>query len=170
MSAIINQITERTFVISHMFHARRDKVWQAWTERERLMQWFGPAGVTIPVAKMDFRPGGSFHYCMRTADGKTMWGRFAYREIVAPEKIVLVNSFSDANGGLTRHPFNPAWPLETLSTTTFADNGEYTRLTIEWTPLNATDEERGTFNSAHDGMRQGWSGTFGQLTGYLVKA
>lgn len=134
------------------------------------MQWFGPAGVTIATAKMDFRPGGSFHYCMRTPDGKEMWGKFVYREIIASRKIVLVNSFSDANGGLTRHPLSATWPLEMLSTTTFADVDGKTRLTIEWAPLNPTDEERKTFDSSHDGMRQGWSGTFGQLTGYLAKA
>lgn len=170
MSVIINQTKERPFVISHMFHARRDQMWQAWTERERLRQWFGPAGVTIPVAKMDFRPGGSFHYCMRTPDGKDTWGKFVYRDIAVPEKIVLVNSFSDAGGRLARHPFSATWPLEMLSTASFVDAGEYTKLTIEWTPLNPTDEERRTFDSAHDGMRQGWSGTFGQLTGYLAKA
>lgn len=134
------------------------------------MQWFGPAGVTIATARMDFRPGGSFHYCMRTPDGKEMWGKFVYREIIASRKIVLVNSFSDANGGLTRHPLSATWPLEMLSTTTFADVDGKTRLTIEWAPLNPTDEERKTFDSSHDGMRQGWSGTFGQLTGYLAKA
>ncbi|MGA2246604.1 MAG: SRPBCC domain-containing protein [Verrucomicrobiota bacterium] len=162
--------TERPFVISHLFHAPRERLWKAWTERDRLMRWFGPAGVTIPVARLDFRPGGSFHFCMRTPDGKSMWGRFVYREINAPAKIVLVNSFSDEHGSLTRHPLRPTWPLEMLSTISLVDAGDYTKLTIEWLPLNPTDEERNTFDSSHDSMRQGWSGTFGQLTGYLVNA
>ena len=134
------------------------------------MRWFGPVGVTIPVARLDFRPGGSFHFCMRSPDGKSMWGKFVYREIIAPEKIVLVNSFSDEHGGLARHPLSPTWPLEMLSTTTLADEGERTRLTIEWLPLKPTADEKKTFDSSHDSMRQGWSGTFGQLTGYLVNA
>ena len=134
------------------------------------MQWFGPKGVTIPVANMDFRPGGVFHYCMRTPDGKDMWGKFVYREIVAPEKIVLVNSFSDAQGAITRHPFSPTWPLEMLSITTFVEEGDKTKLIIEWVPLNPTDEERKTFDSSHNGMNQGWSGTFEQLAAYLAKA
>lgn len=162
--------TERTFVISHLFVAPRERVWKAWTEREQLMQWFGPKGVTIPVARMDFRPGGGFHFCMRNPDGKEMWGKFVYREIVALEKIVLVNSFSDEKGGLTRHPFSATWPLEMLSTTTFAGEGVNTKLTIEWSPLNPTDEERKTFDSSHDSMKQGWSGTFEQLASYLAKA
>lgn len=169
MNTTISTTTERPFVISHLFNAPRERVWKAWTERDRLMQWFGPAGVTIPAARLDFRPGGYFHFCMRTPDGKEMWGKFVYREIRTPEKIVLVNSFSDEKGALTRHPLGATWPLEMLSTTTFTDEGEKTKLTIEWSPLNPTDDERKTFDSSHDGMRQGWSGTFGQLTGYLAK-
>ena len=170
MNTTTNQTADRSFIFSHLFNAPCERAWKAWTDREELMQWFGPAGVTISTAKMDFRPGGSFHYCMRMPDGKEMWGKFVYREIHAHKKIVLVNSFSDANGGLTRHPMSATWPLEMLSTTTFADVDGKTRLTIEWSPLNPTDEERKTFDSSHDGMRQGWSGTFGQLTGHLAKA
>ena len=157
------------FVITRIFDAPRELVWKAWTERERLMQWFGPKGFTMSAAKMDFRPGGIFHYCMRSPDGKEMWGKFVYREIVAPEKIVLVSSFSDEKGALARHPMSPTWPLEMLSTTTFAGHEGRTTLTIRWSPLNATEVERKTFDSARAGMNQGWTGTFEQLAGYLAK-
>jgi len=170
MNATMNRIMDRPFVMSHLFNAPRARMWRAWTELEELIQWFGPAGVTISTAKLDFQPGGSFHYCMRTPDGRDMWGKFAYREIIPQEKIILVNSFSDANGGTTRHPMVATWPLEMLSITTLVEEGSKTKLTIECSPLNPTDAEKKTFDSAHDGMRQGWSGTFGQLTGYLAKA
>jgi len=172
MSAKNNPAEEastREFVITRVFDAPRELVWKAWTERERLMQWFGPKGFAMSTAKMDFRPGGSFHYCLRSPEGKEMWGKFVYREIVAPERIVLVNSFSDASGGLTRHPMSPTWPLEMLSTTTFAVQGDKTLLTIRWKPLNATEEERKTFDGAHGGMQQGWTGTFEQLAEYLTR-
>jgi uncharacterized protein YndB with AHSA1/START domain len=160
---------EQPFVISRLFNAPRGRVWKAWSECEQLRQWFGPAGFTTSHATLDLRPGGSFHYCMRTPDGKELWGRFIYREVVAPEKIVWVNSFSDAAGGITRHPFSPTWPLELLSTAQFADEGGKTRFTLEWSPLNPTIEERKTFNSGHDSMRQGWSGTLGRLESHLAK-
>ena len=100
------------FVISRVFNAPRERVWQAWTEVERLKQWFSPKGFTVIAAKMDFRPGGFYHYGMRTPNGQEMWGKWVFREIVAPERIVLVNSFSDAAGNLTRHPMAPTWPRE----------------------------------------------------------
>ena len=162
--------TSNPFVISRTFDAPRELVWKAWTERKRLMHWFGPKGFTMPAAKMAFNPGGMFHYCLQSPDGSEMWGKFVYREIVAPEKIVLVNSFSDEDGGVTRHPFSPTWPLEMLSTTTLAEEQGRTTLTILWSPLNATEPERDTFDSAHESMKQGWSGTFEQLADYLAKA
>ena len=160
----------RPFVIARTFDAPRDLVWKAWTERDRLMHWFSPKGFTLSTASLDFRPGGVFHYAMRSADGNEMWGKFLYREIVPQERLVLVNSFSDKKGGLTRHPMSATWPLEMLTTTTFEERNGKTTVTIEWAPLNPTDAERKTFDTSHDGMKQGWTGTFEQLVEYLAKA
>jgi uncharacterized protein YndB with AHSA1/START domain len=158
------------FVISRTFQAPRDLVWAAWTDRDRLMKWFGPKGFTMTTANLDFRPGGVFHYCLRSPEGKDMWGKFVYREIVAPERIVLVNSFSDEEGGLSQHPFSPTWPREMLSTTKFDEHDGKTTITLRWSPLNPTAEERHTFDTSFDGMRIGWTGTFDQLDEYLAKA
>jgi uncharacterized protein YndB with AHSA1/START domain len=157
------------FVTSRVFDASRDLVWKAFTEPERMQQWWGPKGVTVTAAKMDLRPGGSYHYGMRTPDGHTMWGKFVYRDIEPPARLVFVNSFSDEAGGLTRHPMSPTWPLETLSTFACEEMPDgKTKLTIRWSPLNATPDERNTFDTSHDGMRQGWGGTLDQLETYLA--
>jgi uncharacterized protein YndB with AHSA1/START domain len=159
------------FVISRVFDAPREMVWKAFTEPERLNEWFGPKGVKVVSATLDLRPGGTFHYSMRTPDGRVMWGKFVYREIIAPTRLVWVNSFSDAAGGLTRHPLSPSWPLEMLTTVTFdAPHVGQTGVTIRWSALNATEAEQRTFDAGHDSMRQGWSGTFDQLAAYLASA
>lgn len=160
---------QRPFIISRTFDAPRELMWKAWAERARLMEWFGPKGFTMPAAKMEFCPGGSFHYCLESADGQEMWGKFVYREIVAPEKIVLVNSFSNEAGDITRHPMSATWPLEMLSTFTLTEQSGRTTVTVNWLPLNATEEERKTFDAAHEGMKQGWTGTFEQLAAYLAR-
>jgi len=167
---IASTSADQDFVITRVFNAPREMVWRAWTEREQLMQWFGPKGFTMPHAEIDLRPGGLLHYAMRSPDGHEMWGKWIFREIVAPERLVLVSSFSDAQGGITRHPMSANWPLETLSTTTFEEHDGKTMLTIRWSPLNATESEMKTFSEAHRGMEQGWGGTFEQLAAYLAKA
>ncbi len=161
--------TSHEFVISRTFDAPRGVVWRAWTDAEELKKWFGPKGCTLPHVRMDFRPGGIFHYAMRTPDGKEMWGKWTFHEIVVPERLVLVSSFSDAQGGITRHPLSASWPLETLSTTTFEERGGKTIITIRWSPLNAAAQEVSTFDDAHESMRMGWGGTFEQLAGYLAE-
>jgi len=159
----------KEFVITRTFDAPRDLVWKAWTEVAHLRKWFGPTGATISAATMNFKPGGTFHYCMRTAAGVEMWGKWTFREIVVPEKLVLISVFSDKDGGITRHPMAPDWPRETLSTTTFTENGGKTSVTLRWAAHNATDIERKTFDAGHAGMTQGWGGTFAQLEQYLAK-
>jgi uncharacterized protein YndB with AHSA1/START domain len=159
------------FVISRVFDAPRELVWKAFTEAEHMKQWWGPKGFTVIASKMDLRPGGTYHYGMKAPDGSTIWGKFVFREIVAPERMVFVNSFSDEAGGTTRHPGHQSWPLEMVTVFTFEDIGDgKTRFTTRWSPLNATDEERKTFDTNHNSMRQGWTGTLDNLEAHLKKA
>jgi uncharacterized protein YndB with AHSA1/START domain len=157
------------FVISRVLDAPRDKVWKAWTEVERLKQWWGPKGFTVSHCTVDLRPGGLMHYCLRSPDGHDMWGRFVFREIAKPERLVWVNSFSDEKGGVTRHPMSPGWPREMLTTVSFAEHKDGTLVTVQWIPIDATEEERRTFDAGRDSMKQGWTGTFEQLELYLAR-
>lgn len=158
------------FTIFRSFNAPRELVWKAWTEQGRLMEWFGPKGCTIPVAQLDFRVDGQFHYCMRTPDGNEMWGLWIFREIAAPERIVLANSFSDTAGNPARPPFPGAWSLQMLTETTFTELEGKTTVTLRWFPLDATEAERQNFNAMRPSFTQGWKGTFDQLDEYLAKA
>lgn len=157
------------FVIMRNINAPRERVWKAWTEAERLGQWWGPKGFEIVSVKLDLRPGGTFHYLLRSPDGQEMWGKLIFREIVPQERLVFVVCFSDAEGGLTRHPMNPDWPITVLSTVTFADTGTgKTTVTVKWVAYEATDTERKTFEAGQESMRQGWTGTFERLDAFLA--
>ena len=158
------------FVIARVFEAPRELVWKAFTDPEHMKHWWGPKGSTIVASKMDFRIGGTYLGAMRDPSGRVMWAKFVYREIVAPKLLKWVHSFSDEAGGLTRHPLSPTWPLKLLTTVAFDDAGGKTKLTLRWSPLNATDEENKTFDAARDGMTQGWTGTFERLADYLANA
>jgi uncharacterized protein YndB with AHSA1/START domain len=169
VSANDNTAEQGTFVITRTFEAPRERVFAAFTNPEEMKKWWGPKGFTVIASKMDLRPGGTYHYGMRAPDGSAMWGKFVYREIVRPERIVLVNSFSDEAGGITRHPLSPTWPLEMLSTFRFDDDDGRTRLTVQWSLMEATEAERETFENAREDMKQGWTGTMDQLADNLAK-
>jgi uncharacterized protein YndB with AHSA1/START domain len=159
------------FVMSRVFDAPRDLVWKCFTDPERMKQWWGPKGFKVLAAKMDLRPGGTYHYGMQAPNGQIMWGKFVYREIVPQERMVFINSFSDEKGGITRHPGNENWPLELRSTFSFEDApGGKTKFTVTWTPHNASEDERKTFDSSRQSMLQGWGGTLEQLEAYLANA
>lgn len=155
-------------VITRTFNATRELVWKAWTEPERLAQWWGPKGFTMIMQKMELRPGGVYLYCMRSPEGMQMRGKFVYRDISAPEKLVFINSFSDKKGNITRHPMSASWPLEVLNTLTFTEHDGKTMLTLHGGPINATEEERTTFETSIASVQQGFKGTMDQLDEYLA--
>ena len=74
-----------------MLDAPRERVWQALTDPEHMKDWWSAAGFTMIAMTMDLRPGGFFHCGMRSAEGYKIWGKFAYQEIVPPERLVFVN-------------------------------------------------------------------------------
>jgi uncharacterized protein YndB with AHSA1/START domain len=171
MNATQTATASKDFVISRVLDAPRDLVWKCFTEPKRMQQWWGSKGVKVVKSEMDLRVGGTYHYAMQTPDGAVMWGRQVYREITPPERLVFINSFSDEEGGLSRHPMAPTWPLEMLSIFTFEEQpGGKTKFTVRWAPHNATAEEQATFDAGHGSMNQGWSGTMEQLEAYLATA
>lgn len=159
---------DNAFIITRQFDAPRNIVFKVWTEAEHLKHWWGPKGFDIEVKKLDFRPGGIFHYCMKAASGQTMWGRFKYQEIVSPEKIVFVNSFSDEEGNIKPAPFGDIkFPLEVLNIFTFTEQDGKSILTLRAGPVNATEEEMAVYKNFHGSMQQGYGGTFEKLADYL---
>jgi uncharacterized protein YndB with AHSA1/START domain len=155
------------FCIDRIVDAPRDLVWKAYTEADRLAQWWGPKGFTMLDCRVDLRPGGLFHYGMRSPDGFEMWGKFVYREITPPGKMVFVVSFSDKTGSTTRHFASPTWPTEVLNILTLTEAAGKTKIVMRGYPVNATDEERKTFVAGFESMKMGFGGTLGQLEAYL---
>ena len=169
-SEYVASMQAKPFIISREFNAPRDLMWKVWTEREHFTNWFGPKGIKMAIAQFDLRPGGMIHYRMETPDGKEMWGKAVYREIVPTEKLVWINSFSDKDAGLTRHPFTTdRWPLQLLTVVTFAENAGKTTVTLNWVPYESDADERRVFDNNHPSMTMGWGGTFEQLEAYLAK-
>lgn len=156
------------FVLSRELDAPRALVFEVWTRPEHLQRWFSPKGFTVIAATMDLRPGGSYLYGMKAPDGREVWGKWLIREIVPPERLVFIDTFSNREGGLARHPFNESWPSRMLSTITFAERAGKTTVTVRWSPHEATAAERATFDAGYDSMRMGWGGTMEQLTAYVA--
>lgn len=165
---LILQNSPDAFVISREYAAPRELVWQVWTEKDHLGRWFGPAGLEIRAHSFDFRPGGRYLYSLHGDDGMELWGKFEYEAIDAPERLIFVNSISNAAGETIRYPGDENWPLRTHTTIVFTENADRTIVTVRWVPLDPTPEELRAFQEGHDSMFGGWTGTLLQLGEHLA--
>lgn len=95
-------------ILERLVDAPPALVFKVFSEAEHLKQWWGPRGWELTACNIDFRPGGVWHYCMKCMDpnqgdfyGFESWGKGIYEEIIAPEKIVYTDYFSDPEGNET---------------------------------------------------------------------
>lgn len=161
--------TAAKFIITRTFNASRERMWEAWTDPAQLAAWNGPKGSSGTTLAADVRTGGLLHWRMESAEGMTMWGRAVYREVTRPERLVYVQSFSDESGGIARAPFfDGRWPMEMLTTVTFEEDGDGTRVTLIWSPIDPADDERANFISNIPSMHGGWGGSFDRLDALLA--
>jgi uncharacterized protein YndB with AHSA1/START domain len=106
---------------------------------------------------------------MVAANGGRMWGKFFFRELTPPSRIVWLNCFSDPDGKVTRAPFPGEWPEQMLNTVTFEQaTPDRTTLTLRSVPLDASAAEIQTFADHLADMNMGWTGTFDQLAAHLA--
>jgi len=112
--------SDREIAMTRVFDAPRRLVFDAHTKPELVKRWLlGPPGWSMPVCEIDLRAGGKYRYVWRRdADGTQMGMGGAYREIVAPERIVNTERFDEA-----------WYPGEALNTLVLVENGGRTTLT-----------------------------------------
>jgi uncharacterized protein YndB with AHSA1/START domain len=139
---------DEVFILSRTFDASKALFWDVLTKEEHL---------------------GTFLYGMQMPTGLTMWGKWVFREINAPDSIAYVVSFCNEAGEPVRHPMAPLWPLEVLAVQTLEEKDGKTIYESRSYPINATPEERAVFKAGHSSMQMGFGGTFAQLAAYLVK-
>ena len=134
---IPNRLQTRDLVVTRVFDAPIELVWKAWSDSEQVMRWWGPEGFTCPVAKMDFREGGTSLVCMRAPKeygGQDLYNTWSYRKIVPMERIEYMLNFTD-NDGKAFDPaemgFTAGIPMEVRNVNTFRDLGNgKTELTV----------------------------------------
>jgi len=90
--------TDREIVLTRVFDAPRDLVFDAFSNPELLKRWFGPRGWSMPVCEVDLKVGGGFRFVLRGPDGKDMGVRGVYQEITPPARSVHMESFDDYPG------------------------------------------------------------------------
>ena len=137
--------TKPSLTLKRRINAAPAKVYQAWTDPQKMMRWYAPAKAETLAAETDARVGGRFRVLMRTADGEEHDVNGVYREVVPDEKLVFTWQWRS----------KPEW--ESLVTVTLKRDGAATMLTLIHEQL--PDE------AERDGHRNGWTGAIEKLSG-----
>lgn len=81
--------SDREIMITRMFEAPRQVVFDAWTKPEHIANWWDPAGTPLAISEIDLRPGGAFRFVHRTPQGMGHAFTGTYREIMPPARLVF---------------------------------------------------------------------------------
>ncbi len=158
------------YTTTRLLKAPRHLVYEVHTKPEHLAQWLSPPGFKVIHAEINLIVGGTYHYGLEGPNGVQMWGKQTFREIVPNKRLVYIQSFSDKEGGVTRHPASAQWPMEMLATVTFEDAGAGTTLlTLSWLPHDADEAGNQAFDAARNSMDGGFEGMFANLDAYLAR-
>jgi uncharacterized protein YndB with AHSA1/START domain len=144
--------SDREIVMTRVFDAPRELVFEAHTSCEHMEQWWGPRRYQVVDCKIDFRPGGEWRMVHRGSDGQEFGFHGEFREIVRPEKIVWTFEFEGMPGHVS------------VDTLTLEEQDGKTRLTAT-SVFDSVEDRDGMLNS---GMEEGAAETWDRLAEYLA--
>jgi len=103
------KISDREIIISRVYDAPRDLVWEAMTDPKHVVHWWGPRGFSTTTEVMDVRPGGTWKHVMRGPDGTEYPNKSIFVEVVKPERLVYTHGGGKKGaGGRQIRPGAPA--------------------------------------------------------------
>jgi uncharacterized protein YndB with AHSA1/START domain len=128
-----NDAADRDIVISRIFDAPRELVWQAMVDSQHVIQWWGPRGFTTTIEEMDVRPGGIWKLVMHGPDGTDYPNKSVFKEVVKPERIVYAHGGRRKGGpGAT---FVATWTFDVV-------DANKTKLTMRSVFASAADRDK----------------------------
>jgi uncharacterized protein YndB with AHSA1/START domain len=123
--------SDREIVLTRVFNAPRELVFEAYTKPEHVRNWWGPRTSTKVLFEAEVRPGGAWRYEILSGDGEKVPFTGVYQEVAPPERLVYTEVYDVA-------PFNSGDPA--LNTVTFNDEAGKTLVTV--TTVYPTKEVR----------------------------
>ena len=148
---MVSTPSDREIVMTRVFDAPRDLVFEAHSSCEHLSKWWGPRRYEMSFCDVDFREGGAWRMVHRGADGQEFGFHGEFREIVRPERITWTFEFEGMPGHVS------------VDTVTFEERDGKT--TIRATSVFDTVEDRD--GMLQSGMEEGAAETYERLDEYL---
>jgi len=137
-----------TLVVRRTIRATPERLFDAWTRPEQLVEWWGPEGVTCISPSVDVRVGGAYRIGNRLPDGSEIWIVGVFEIVERPHRLTY------------------SWRLE-------GSDGEPERVTVRFEQRGTDTEvivthERVANETLRDQHQQGWHGCLEGLARYIV--
>ncbi|MDO5980974.1 SRPBCC family protein [Flavivirga spongiicola] len=145
-----NDAKNRTVTLKRTFNAPIELVWEAWTQPNHIVEWWGPKGMNAKVIEHNFKVGGKWKYTMQMPDGNEFISEGMYFEIVEFEKIISSADFKPMTEGVEIQAF-------------FEKNGDQTNFTFNI----VHDTEEYCKQQEKMGILNGWGSVFDRLIEHL---
>lgn len=137
-----------SLTIKRRLNATPAEVYEAWTDPELLLRWFGPENVVAQEAQIDPRVDGAYRVVMLENNGERHEVSGRYLEVVENEKLVFSWSWVTTPERVSR------------VTVTFKPDGDGTILTLL--------HEKLFDDQAARGHTHGWTGSMDKLEAYFA--
>ncbi len=145
--------SDREIVVSRIINAPRERVWEAWTNQDQIITWWGPNGFTTSSQEISIKPGGVWRFIMHGPDGTDYPNKIVFGSVEHPSYIEFTHS---DDGAGNQDAFQ--------STVTFEEHEGNTKVTLR--SVFQSQEERDRVVKEHNAI-EGGQQTLGRLASYL---
>ena len=137
-------------VVRRTIRATPERLFDAWTNPEQLIEWWGPEGVACIAPSVDLRVGGRYRIGNRMPDGSEIW---------------IVGEFEAVD---RPHLLTYSWRLE-------GRDGDSERVTVRFERRDTETDvivthERIANETLRDQHALGWHGCLAGLARFIVRA
>jgi uncharacterized protein YndB with AHSA1/START domain len=120
----VDKATKTVFIVRE-FAAELSLVWDAFTKKEILDQWWAPKPFASKTKIMDFKVGGRRFYAMVSPEGQERWSIQNYTSISPKTNFKFVSNFSDKDENI-----DPQWQPGSQWDLNFSEQNGTTKVRI----------------------------------------
>jgi uncharacterized protein YndB with AHSA1/START domain len=90
---LIVEREKRSYTMSRIFDAPRERVWNVLTNPKLIPHWWGPRDHPTIVDKMNVKVGGKWRFLQKDPEGNEFAFRGVYKEVTAPKQLAYTFEF-----------------------------------------------------------------------------
>ena len=157
---IDKNVSQKKITVTKHFNAKPQQVWDAWTKKEILDQWWAPKPWRAETNSFDFKEGGSWHYAMVGPKNEHHYAKFDFVKSNALNSFEGKDAFTDEKGEVNSEMPQTTWKNHFCA----SDNG--TEVTSTLTFKSEADMKKLIDSGFEEGFKLG----LGNLEDYLERS